>query len=587
MIDRLYSTLESFKTLTFKPGMNVILAEKSPGATERHTRNGVGKSSFVELVHFLLGGSAGSNHFLRSDERLAEAAYGMRFDLSGSPVDVERSPKARNDVLITNGNVSSWTRQPKLKKSGHIALSNKEWCAVLGNKMFCLPDEDDEKTLFAPSFRSLIKYFARRQNDGGFFEPQQSSKQQQPFDQQVALTYLVGLDASIPRELQLVRQRVNSLKVLRKAAKDGAFGEFIGNAADLRTRLTVQEAHVTTLRQQLARFHVVPQYREIEREASRLTLEISRLANENTSDGTLIEQLNDALRSETPPGFVDVHRVYGDAGVALPGLVKKRFEDVQRFHRSIVENRRSHLQAEIDAAEERIRTNDREKHGLDARRAELMAILDSGGALEQFSRLQSELSRREADTETLRKRYEAADALEKNSADLDVEKARIHVRLQDDHREQGAVVKDAIILFEGLSNALYERTGSLTISDTVNGPTFEVKIEGSRSKGIKNMQIFCFDMMLMELCLARGSGPGFLIHDSHLFDGVDGRQIARALQIGAERSAKHGFQYIVTMNEDQVPYAEFNSNFPFDDFVNPVRLTDATDTGGLFGFRFE
>jgi uncharacterized protein YydD (DUF2326 family) len=114
-----------------------------------------------------------------------------------------------------------------------------------------------------------------------------------------------------------------------------------------------------------------------------------------------------------------------------------------------------------------------------------------------------------------------------------------------------------------------------------------VKIEAARSKGINNMQIFCFDMMLMELAVKRGRSPGFLIHDSHLFDGVDARQRAHALELGAERASKLGFQYIVTLNEDEIPSTEFRKGFNFDDYVNPVRLTDATETGGLFGFRFD
>ena len=44
--------------------------------------------------------------------------------------------------------------------------------------------------------------------------------------------------------------------------------------------------------------------------------------------------------------------------------------------------------------------------------------------------------------------------------------------------------------------------------------------------------IFCFDMMLMLLSLRRGRSPGFLVHDSHLFDGVDERQVGKALAIG-------------------------------------------------------
>jgi uncharacterized protein YydD (DUF2326 family) len=92
-------------------------------------------------------------------------------------------------------------------------------------------------------------------------------------------------------------------------------------------------------------------------------------------------------------------------------------------------------------------------------------------------------------------------------------------------------------------------------------------------------------MMLMELCAERGIGPGFLIHDSHLFDGVDERQVAKALKIGLENAKRYNFQYIVTMNEDAVPES-LPSDFDFEKYIVPTRLTDATEDGGLFGIRF-
>lgn len=125
----------------------------------------------------------------------------------------------------------------------------------------------------------------------------------------------------------------------------------------------------------------------------------------------------------------------------------------------------------------------------------------------------------------------------------------------------------------------------MTVDETLNGPVFQFPMQGSRSKGIKNMQIFCFDMMLMRLCAKRKIGPGFLVHDSHLFDGVDGRQIISALKVGAETAERLGFQYIVTMNEDDA-FKETIDDFDLKEYVLPVVLTDAKDDGGLFGFRF-
>jgi len=161
------------------------------------------------------------------------------------------------------------------------------------------------------------------------------------------------------------------------------------------------------------------------------------------------------------------------------------------------------------------------------------------------------------------------------------------VRLNQDYQERKAILSHAINSFQDISSSLYEdvAAGSLTISGSNNGPIFEVRIQGKESRGINNMQIFCFDMMLIKLCLERSISPGFLVHDSHLFDGVDERQIAKALQIGANEAKKYEFQYIVTMNSDDLP-KELPEDFNLRDYILPVRLTDATENGGLFGIRF-
>lgn len=57
----------------------------------------------------------------------------------------------------------------------------------------------------------------------------------------------------------------------------------------------------------------------------------------------------------------------------------------------------------------------------------------------------------------------------------------------------------AILAFEETSRRLYESAGSMTIEETSNGPIFQFPMQGACSKGSKNMQMFCFDMMLMRL----------------------------------------------------------------------------------------
>ena len=187
---------------------------------------------------------------------------------------------------------------------------------------------------------------------------------------------------------------------------------------------------------------------------------------------------------------------------------------------------------------------------VDRRRSELMNLLKTHGALDNFLKLQAEQSRLGAEVEALRQRFESAEKLEGTKNELDIERNRLAIRLRRDFAEQREKLSDAIVAFEEVSSRLYESAGSMTIEETQNGPVFRFAMQGQRSKGIKNMQIFCFDMMLMRLCSKRSIGPGFLIHDSHLFDGVDGRQLISALKLGAELADELKFQYIVTLNED-------------------------------------
>ena len=414
----------------------------------------------------------------------------------------------------------------------------------------------------------------------------QHSMMQQRWDRQATVCYLIGLDSALPGRFQELHNQEKLAKDLRKAATSGELGRYFGKAADLRTQLTLADARANRLRKQLDAFQVVPEYRELEREASEITGQINDLNFENIVDRDLIRELQASLAAEDAPASRDLTKLYDEVGIVLPDLPRRRIKEVEQFHRTVVENRRSHLGSEITSAERRIEARDRRKDGLDQRRAQIMSLLSSGGALEHYTGLREELGRAEAESEMLKARLETAERFESTRTELNMERARLVKALQDDIHERDDIVRDAILSFEELSRSLYERAGSLTIADTPGGPKFEVHISGERSKGITAMQIFCFDLMLTRIGIQRGHWPGFLIHDSHLFDGVDERQVAKALQLAAQRADEDGFQYIVTMNSDSVPTEGFTGGFRLQDHVVSTRLTDATETGGLFGFRF-
>jgi len=573
MIHRIYSSLPTFKTLEFKSGLNVLIAQKEAGATDKQTRNRAGKTSLIEIVHFLTGSKADRGSLCCS-EALVNASFWMEFDLGGEKLVVERSGHQKSKLHVESASFLN----------GKTSLSNSEWVELLGEKMFALHEvpENDGRT---PTFRSLFAYFVRRQLSGAFTTPEKQATMQQAGDWQVALLFLLGLDWRIASDWQKVRDREKTLAELKKAASAGAFGSIVGKASDLRTQLTVTEARLTELRAQVTAFRVLPQYAELEAEADQLTRAINDLSNANVIDTATIGDLERAMQAEAPPSLADLQSIYAEAGIALPGVAIKRYDDVRSFHESVIRNRRDYLGEELDAAQQRVAVRGPEKLRLDTRRASVMGVLQSHGALDQFSQLQGESGRMEVSAESLRQRFEAAEQLEGTKNELEIERNRLALRLRRDFAEQRARLSEAILAFEETSKRLYESAGSMTVEETSNGPVFQFPMQGFRSKGIKNMQIFCFDMMLMRLSASRGLGPRFLIHDSHLFDGVDGRQLISALKVGAETATELGFQYIVTMNEDDA-FKETVAGFDLRDHVLPMVLTDAKEDGGLFGIRF-
>ncbi len=565
MIKKISSSLSSFKEIEFHDGLNVLIVKKEGDATDRQTRNRAGKSSLIEIVHFLFGANADKNSLFRTPTLINES-FRLDFDLQGEEFEVRRKGKQPSKVAANKTN------------------TNAEWLEWLGENMFALnalPGHAGRK----PTFRSLFSYFVRREHSNAFIKPEKQASMQQAGDYQVALMYLMGLDWIITSDWQKVRDREKTLKELKKAENADAFGNLIGKSAELRTQLTVAKSRLNEIINQVKSFKVLPKYRELEQEADQITESLNQLSNDNTIDNAVIRDLENSLNTEKPPELNMLENIYAEAGVVLPNVALRKYDEVRSFHESVVRNRHDYLDGELQSAKDRINNREQEKIKLDKRRAEIMAILESHGALEQFAGLQGEQGRIEAEVESLVKRFELAEQIEGTKNELDIERNNLVLRLRRNFSEQETALSEAILAFEEISKLLYESAGSMTIEPSNNGPVFEFPMQGKQSKGIKNMQIFCFDMMLMRLCYKKNIGSKFLIHDSHLFDGVDGRQIISALKIGAQTAKKFGFQYIVTMNEDDA-FKETIEGFDLNDYVLPVSLTDATEDGGLFGCRF-
>jgi len=591
MIVAIESSLPSFKAVQFHEGLNVLLADTLPTSTEKQSRNSAGKTSLLEIIHFLHGSDCDPDSIFRS-KALIKHSFTCRLLLGGESFVVERSGSDASKIFLLVGPKDRDELPTRIEKaSGRTYTSNASWRLFLGHTMFGLPAKlegtpYDES--FTPTFRSMFSYFVRRRESGAFIEPERQAEKQQPWDWQVNLSYLLGLDWQIPFEFQRVRARERSLEELKKAVKQGAFGDVLATVAELRPQLTVAETRAQRLREHLANFEVLDSYRDFARRAAHAKTGFQALGREAVSLNETLQHLELALASEKPPEKADLQKLYAAAGVELPGIALRRFEEVSAFHDSVIKNRRRNLEQEIANTREQVLLGEKRMSALDLERSSILKMLEGRGALEDFVRLQKELALCEASAASLRERFKAAEILEGETTQLQIDRSNLKRRLQEDHQQRRALLDEMILLIAGTIAELYDdRAGKFVVEATANGPEFRISIAGDRGGGIANIEIFCFDLALFNVVSGRLGGPGFLAHDSHLFDGVDERQITRALLLGARATDGKGLQYLVTMNSDIFNSLPLPSDLDRSKIVLPTRLSDETETGGIFGLRFD
>jgi len=591
MIVSITSSIPTFKSLQFKAGLNILLADVTAKSTEKQTRNSAGKTSMIEIIHFLLGADADKNSLFKKPE-IVSHSFTAELLINRERIRITRSGADDKKMLITKDHANSIGLTIKRDdQSGSEYVSVDDWKALLGQAWFKIPANrkgTEFEGSFTPSFRSLISYFVRRRKAGGYSEIQKQNESQQPWDWQVNLSYLLGFDWKVPQAIQDLRARKKGLSTLRQAIKAGELGNIFGTSGEIRPELMRTEERIAQLKARIDSFRVLDSYREMADQVSQIKNRMTEVTVELALVKETIAYLTNSIREEKPPAYAAVERLYSETGIQLPDVALRRFDEVREFQHSVVSNRRRYLEEEIEAARVTQQRLEAELAMADNRKSEILLILDGRGAFEDLMAMHEEFAANSNRADTLRTKLQNANILENKVAQTKRDNADLEIRLQEDHRRSENAIKYATVKVDHAIAELYDdRTGNLILTPSKNGPQIDISIQGGGNRGgIDLMKIFCFDTMLYEGVSDRLGGPGFLVHDSHLFDGVDVRQVRGAIMFGAKTAAAHNGQYIITLNSDELSGSGVAGEAVVVKAILTVRLTD-DETGGLFGFRFD
>ena len=582
MIHRITANKSSFHAVEFTQGLNVVLADRTDTSTQKDTRNGLGKSTLIDIIDFCLGSSVRQGRGL-CIEPLQDWEFTLEMTLAGNRVQVTRAINKPNRLFI-DGTTKGWVEQPDtvgLFRGKGFDLNR--WKTLLGWTLFGLSPFDDAKK-YKPSFRSLISYFIRR-GVAAYTDPFCHTHRQQTWDKQLHTALLLGMNWVNVSKWQELKDQEKGIKAINEAITSGAM-EGRGSVGELEAECIQLDGQLRRESHALKEFRVHPQYETIQNEANRITETIHKLTNDNIIDQRRLARYKESVEAETPPSNIALDKIYEETGVIFPDSVRRTLTEAKKFHSKIIENRRVFLETEIRRIDRAIGSRNDEIKRLTELRADSLIVLETHGALQEMTILQERIVKIRGNLE--KRRAWIAETKDRNSRkrNLKIEKAELTRTAEQDHEERRDLWSVSLSLFNENSRALYETPGHLVINIDETGFRYDVEINKSGSDGVEKMKIFCFDLMLLQVMSKQKNRLNFLIHDSGLYDGVDSRQRALALERASKVANKTNTQYICTLNSDMIPRDDFSNDFDFDEHVR-LNLTDKNPSDSLLGFYFE
>ncbi|ATI35603.1 hypothetical protein CPI83_28675 [Rhodococcus sp. H-CA8f] len=574
MLHRISSNKKEFQPIKFVSGLNLIVADRAPGASEQHSRNARGKTSVIRAINYCLGSSKPIEFKPLADSGWA---FTLELDLFESRVWATRGVKGETRVSITtSGGRADVVLEDYLREDGTISLS--DWKFLLGLGLFGL-DQEVETNAQSISPRTLLSYVIRLDAPK---DPTKTFAAQPAWSSREHVAFLLGLDWQYTQKLSRMEQDENAFKALTYAQNVQLVPGLMEDESELILRRTETERELAAVTRQAEEFNVLEDPQGVLEQANQVAAEITSKMDDQISAERLLMLYNESMHEPEESADDLVGDVYRELGLIFSPDALRRFEQVELFHSGLLRNRSRFIQAEIERLERQINDRRPEIDALQDERQNLLRQLSSGGGLDDLLELQrrvmettSQLQNLDGALKLIRRVFAAEDALK-------VSQATCRRDAREDLNRDRDFLDMVNTRFSEMISYLYGKSGSITVEVDKLGYKFTIKVASSSSTGITKMKLFVFDLTLMEQS-RKNRHPHFLIHDSVVFDGVDPRQIAGAINLARTSSEAAGTQYIATLNSNDVPDSISNAEW-YHDCVRRVILD--TEVGGAFGIEF-
>lgn len=594
MLSRLWSpTNLLIQAISFKPGLNLIVGRYS-GPTQDRGINGIGKSSVVRLIDYLLISETAEKRFSQPKYSfLRDCHHEVCLDLEvdGVPLRLRRAFDAPRQVYITRADQSEYS------------YSKEEAREILGGLLF-RPTE--ERQLPGNRYRSLMQFFIKDDlNNQKRLEPVEFlTHGGNNVGELTALNlFLLGLPNYSLIVLNERRDHLDGKRRERETMVKRIEQAAAKSLAELRSEVAMREKEVASLREALGDLNLLEDFQRVSQRLAVLDSKISELRQVIDRGDRQLAKLRQFTHVTKEVDIEDVAEQYLLVSKALGDAVRRSLEEVIAFRESMASERTRFYGKRFRELEQSRQDFMRQLTSLEAQRAALLRALQPSDpaislqdAVQRFVERKVEVDRiaqaisdiGEMDQQLTQMEFDADVA--RHSAIVAI--TAVEAQIQPLRELFVEIVEQALSLSESEREGAFLDVAVHTRAKGSRSPiTIDVQVPRADALGHARLRLVAYDLtVFLHAVDTRLAIPRFLVHDG-AFHGISRRTVVRALNyIHGRAVVDPSFQYIATFNEDELGVRahdqERDGSFDFDVGAVTALVLGDTPQEMLFGHHF-
>jgi len=591
-LSKLYSNKpDVFEPVEFVAGLNVVMAEiRLPENRMKDTHN-LGKTTLGRLLDFVLLSGKDPKFFLFKHLDLFETfVFFLEVELEdASFVTIRRSVADATKISF---------KKHEAARQDFSNLSLLEWDhhdVSFERSKELLDGMLDWRALKPWPYRKILGYLLRSQDD--FREVFQLRKfASKHADWKPFLAHILGFDAELvsahyKKEHELAKKQETAQTIKKE------LGGSVEDISKIEGILLLKQMDAEKKQNLLDAFD----FRALDKgRTKQVVYEIEeRIATLNAKRYSLNQQRKKVLASLEEDQILfnpdEAQRLFAEVGVSFGGQIKKDFQQLIAFNRSIVEERRGYLQEERTEIEAELKCVNAELSTLGKKRSDMLSFLSGTDTFVKYKQLSDEMVTLCADIANLehqRGYLHRLQGLRTEIRTIAEERSHLQAEIEADvekqNSDQDSLFSMTRVYFSEIVEEVIDRKALLSVAPNQHGH-LEFKAEildgsgntTSAALGHTYRKLLCvaFDLAVLRARLD-AKFPRFVYHDG-VFESLDDRKKENLLMV-MRRHADLGLQTIITLIDSDLPLRTPEDSPVFADSEIVLTLHDEGAEGRLF-----